>query len=50
MIPATFLFTSPLSDGTLKLVLKRGTVPFLGGLIGRLSLLCEILPRVVHFA
>src|SRR5229473_7969839 len=24
-------------DGTLNLVLKRGTVPFLGGLIGRLS-------------
>jgi hypothetical protein len=35
------------SDASLRLVLKRGTAPFLGGLISRLSLLSNILPRII---
>ena len=36
-------------DGTLNLVLKRGTAPiFQGGLSGRLSFLADILSRVVY--
>jgi len=39
------------ADGTLKLVLKRGTAPiFQGGLTSRLSLLSSILPGVAHHA
>jgi hypothetical protein len=34
------------TDATFKSVLKRGLVPFLGGLTSRLSLFCDILPRV----
>src|SRR5580704_4262458 len=40
-----WFLTSPSSDGTVKLVLKRGTVPVCqGGPSGRLSLLSNILP------
>lgn len=42
-----WFLTRPSSDGTFKLVLKRGTVSQ-GGLTGRLSLLCDILPDVVN--
>jgi hypothetical protein len=42
--------TNRTSSGILKLVLKRGTAPFLGGLTGRLSFLSGILPRIVHHA
>src|ERR1700733_5951605 len=39
--------TNSFPDGSLKLVLKRGTVSiFQGGLTSRLSLLCCILPRI----
>jgi hypothetical protein len=31
-------------------VLKRGTAPSLGGLTSRLSLFCDILPRVFYHA
>jgi hypothetical protein len=40
--------TNRTSGGILNLVLKRGTAPFLGGLTSRLSLLSDILPRVVY--
>src|SRR5271166_3010247 len=41
--------TDPSSSGTLKVVLKRGAAPiFQGGLISRLSLLCDILPRIAY--
>ncbi len=42
--------THPSSDAIFKLVLKRGTAPFLGGLTSRLSLFCDILPRVFFHA
>ena len=42
--------TSASSSATFKLVLKRGTAPFLGGLIGRLSFLFDILPPVAYHA
>ncbi len=46
-----WFLTSTSPDGTLKLVLKRGTVAISqGGLTGRLSLLSNILPRVAHHA
>jgi hypothetical protein len=46
-----WFLTSPSSDGTLKLVLKRGTVPlFQGGLTSRFSLLSNILHGVAHHA
>ena len=45
-----WFLTSRTSSDTLRLVLKRGTAPFLGGLTGRLSLLPGILPRIVHHA
>lgn len=45
-----WFLTSRTSSDTLRLVLKRGTAPFLGGLTGRLSLLRGILPRIVHHA
>jgi hypothetical protein len=45
-----WFFTSPSAEGILKLVLKRGTAPFSGGLISRLSLLFNILPRIVSYA
>lgn len=34
------------SDATFKTVLKRGLVPFFGGLTSRLSFFCDIPPRV----
>ena len=43
-----WFLTSRWWGGILKLVLKRGTAPFLGGLTGRLSFLSAILHRVVH--
>src|SRR6267154_3344839 len=44
-----WFLTNSSTDGMLKLVLKRGTAPiFQGGLSGRLSLLSNILPRVVY--
>jgi len=42
------LLTHVSSEGNLKLVLKRGPLPFLGGLTSRLLLLYDILPPVVH--
>jgi len=45
-----WFLTNRTSGGILKLVLKRGTAPFLGGLAGRLSLLSGILPRIAHHA
>jgi len=42
--------THPSPDATLKLVLKRGTAPFSGGLTSRLWFFCDILPRVSHHA
>jgi len=46
-----WFLTSRSLDATLKVVLKRGTVPvFQGGLTGRLSLLSGILPRIVNHA
>ena len=46
-----WFLTSPSSEGILRLVLKRGTVPlFQGGLTSRLSLLSNILPGVAHHA
>lgn len=44
------LLTHHSSDATFKLVLKRGTAPSLGGLTSRLSLFCDILPRVFSHA
>lgn len=44
------LLTHLSSEGNLKLVLKRGPLPFLGGLTSRLSLLYDILPQVFHHA
>jgi len=44
------LLTPLWSEGNLKLVLKRGPLPFLGGLTSRLSLLYDILPRVFYHA
>jgi hypothetical protein len=43
-----WFLTNRSSDATLKLVLKRGTAPFLGGLTSRLSLLPNILPGVAR--
>ncbi len=44
-----WFLTDPSSNGILKVVLKRSPVPsFQGGLTGRLSLLCDILSRVVY--
>ena len=37
--------TNPSSDDTFKLVLKRDSVPFLGGLTGRLLLFCDYFPN-----
>jgi hypothetical protein len=45
-----WFLTNRMSGGILKLVLKRGTVSFLGGLLGRLSLLFDILPRIAYHA
>ncbi len=46
-----WFLTSPSSNGTLKLALKRGTAPiFQGGLTSRLSLLSNILPGIAHHA
>lgn len=43
--------TSAPSDSSLKVVLKRGAVSVVrGGLTGRLSLLCDIWPKVVCLA
>jgi hypothetical protein len=49
-LPREFFLTNRTSGGILKLVLKRGSAPFLGGLIGRLSFLSGVLPRIVHHA
>jgi hypothetical protein len=45
-----WFLTNRMSGGILRLVLKRGPTPFLGGLISRLSLLSEILSLVVNHA
>jgi hypothetical protein len=46
-----WFLTSPWSDSSMKVVLKRGTVSVVrGGLTGRLSLLSNILPGVAHHA
>jgi len=45
-----WFLTNRTSGGILNLVLKRGTAPFQGGLIGRLSHLSYILPGVPHHA
>ena len=37
--------TNPSSDDTFKLVLKRDSAPFLGGLTGRLLLFCDYFPN-----
>lgn len=42
------LLTQMSSEGSLEVVLKRGPLPFLGGLTSRLSLLYDILPPVFH--
>jgi hypothetical protein len=46
-LTSEWFLTNRLSDASLRLVLKRGTAPFLGGLISRLSLLSNILPRTL---
>ena len=38
------------SDAMLRVVLKRGTALFVGGLTSRLSLLWDLLPRLFHHA
>jgi len=45
-----WFLTNRTSGGILRLVLKRGTAPSLGGLTGRLSFLSGILPRIVNHA
>jgi hypothetical protein len=46
-----WFLTNRSSDATLKVVLKRGSVPFFqGGLTGRLSLLFDVPPRIVSHA
>ena len=42
-----WFLTNSSPDATFKLVLKRGAVPFSGGLTSRLSLLAGVLPLVV---
>jgi len=45
------LLLNPPADANFKSVLKRGTVPVTeGGLTSRLSLLFDILPRVIYHA
>jgi hypothetical protein len=46
-LSAQFVVDSPVVKGNLKVVLKRGSLPFLGGLSGRLSFLCNFVPKVV---
>jgi hypothetical protein len=45
-----WFLTNPSLESTFKVVFKRGSVPFLGGLTSRLSLSSGILPRVVNCA
>jgi hypothetical protein len=51
ILTGEWFLTNRTSDGTLKLVLKRGTVSvFRGGLTGRLSLFPDNLPPVAFHA
>ncbi len=44
-----WILTRPSSNATLKMVLKRGPAPFLGGLTGRLSILSDLhLRSLIH--
>jgi hypothetical protein len=45
LVAGSSLLTHLSLEGNLKVVLKRGPLPFLGGLTSRLSLLCDIRPR-----